>query len=37
VPIEVGPIYSNATSNVDVRSIEKEVEVLMKVASEKKR
>jgi hypothetical protein len=36
VPIEVGPIYSNVTSNVDVGSIEKEVEVL-KVASEKKK
>jgi hypothetical protein len=33
--IEVGPIYSSATSNADVGSIEKEVEVL-KVASKKK-
>jgi hypothetical protein len=32
--IEVGPIYSSATSNANVGSIEKEIEVL-KVASKK--
>jgi len=32
--IEVGPIYSSATSNANVGSIEKEVEVL-KIASKK--